>query len=91
MSEVDVGTSGSRWGRGCIENFPPDFIYLLLERRRNFLIRARRAVNKRTDNRAGPSGAGQGGLFVREARGLQMVRDVDLKEPKAADRVTGTQ
>ena len=37
---------------------------------------------------------GAGGLFVREARGLQVVRGVDLKGPKAAGmagRVTGTQ
>jgi hypothetical protein len=39
---------------------------------------------------------GAGGLFAREARGLQVVRGVDLKGPKAAGmagagRVTGTQ
>ena len=57
-----------------------------------FLIRARRAVNKRTDNRMGPKKrGGAGGLFAREARGLQVVRGVDLKGPKAAGRVTGTQ
>ena len=59
---------------------------------RKFLIRARRAVNKRTDNRAGPKKrGGAGGLFAREARGLQVVRGVDLKGPKAAGRVTGIQ
>jgi hypothetical protein len=31
---------------------------------------------------------GTGGLFAREARGLQVVRSVDLKGPKAAGRVT---
>jgi hypothetical protein len=30
-------------------------------------------------------------LFAREARGLQVVRGLDLKGPKAAGRVTGTQ
>ena len=30
-------------------------------------------------------------MFAREARGLQVVRGVDLKGPKAAGRVTGTQ
>jgi hypothetical protein len=30
-------------------------------------------------------------LFAREAKGLQVVRGVDLKGPKAAGRVTGTQ
>jgi hypothetical protein len=40
--------------------------------RRLGAIRARRAVNKRTDNRARPNErGGAGGLFAREARGLQ--------------------
>jgi hypothetical protein len=56
-----------------------------------FFLKRPSAFNKRTHKQQGGTKkwGGTGGLFAREARGIQVVRGVNLKGPKPAGLVAG--